>query len=127
MDKNIVFPSKSRWRLESKTFRDLTSYIVDVAYDYYSKTISLNVLDAVIKGKPVVHEWIVQILENPGEEVFTLRHHNENLHAIYRKILKGIKLIGHKCNHNYTCNHEDIQDHELLFTYETIEIPSEAQ
>jgi len=120
MGSNVV-PARSRWRLESKTFPELSGYVVTVQEDFFSKTIGLVALDAIVNGKPVVHEWIVKTLNNPGEEVFNLYHHDGNGNLLYRKILKGLKLIGHKCNHNYECEGDDLQDHELFFTFEELQ------
>ena len=38
-----------------------------------------------------------------------------------KKIIKDAKLVGHKCYHNYTCDGDDLQDHEIIFKYEFIE------
>jgi hypothetical protein len=121
MSNDTVLPARSRWRLEAKSLPELSSYTVSVQHDYYSKFIGITVLDAIVKGKPVVHEWIVKTLNNPGEEVFTLHHHDAQGNLLYKKVLKGVKLIGHKCNHNYECEGDDLQDHELFFSYEDLQ------
>jgi hypothetical protein len=121
MENNVVIPARSRWRVEAKTLPDLSSYVVDVQHDYFSKTVGISVLDALVKGKPIVHEWIIHTLNNPGNEVFSLHHFDANGNLLYKKVLKGVKLIGHKCNHNYDNDGDDLQDHELLFTYDNLE------
>ncbi len=118
---NVVLPTRSRWRVQAKTFSDLCLYTVKVQCDYYSKNVSMTVLDAIVKGKPIVHEWIVATLNSPGVEVFTLHHHDANGNLLYKKLLKGIKLVGHKCNHDYECEGDDLQDHELLFSYDELQ------
>lgn len=117
MTNETILPKRSRWKLEAKTFPDLVMYTMSVQHDYFSQTIALVVLDAIVKEKPIVHEWIVKTLNNPNEEVFSLYNHDGNGNVLYKKVLKGVKLIGHKCNHNYECDGDDLQDHELLFTY----------
>ena len=120
MENDIVIPAKSRYRLEAKTFPGLSKYVVNVKHDYFSKSVGFLAYDIMEKGKPVVHEWIIKTLERPGEEVFTLYHHDCNGNLLYKKILEGIKLIGHQCTHNYECEGADLQDHELFFTYEEL-------
>ena len=114
----VIVPARSRWRLEAETFQDLNRYAVSVQHDYYSKTIDVIVLDAIVGGKPIVHDWITKTLNSPGGETFTLYHHDANGNLLYKKILTEIKLIGHKSNLNYECDGDDLQDHELFFTYE---------
>lgn len=120
-DHNAVeFSRKFRWRLDSKTLPDLSQYVVEVQHDYFNKSLSATVLDAIVNGKPVIHSWILATLLDSSKEEFSLSQFEGNGYLLYKKVLKGIKLIGHKCNHNYECDGDDLMDHELLFTYETI-------
>lgn len=115
-----VVAAKFRWRLDSKTLPALAQYVVDVQQDYFNKSLSVTVLDAIVNGKPMVHTWILDTLLDSSNEEFTLTQFSANGDVLYRKVLQGIKLIGHKCNHNYECEGDDLVDHELLFTYDKI-------
>jgi hypothetical protein len=117
---DFVISARSRYRLEAKSLSEFRSYVVDVIHDYYNKTVSATVLDALVKGKPVIHEWIIRTLRDPGQEVLTLEQHDANGNTLYKKVLKGVKLVGHRCNHNYECEGDDLQDHELLFMYDEL-------
>lgn len=120
-NEEFVTPNRSRWRIESSTLPELELYVVDAQYDYYNKTISLTVLDAIVKGTPVVHAWIMTTLVDSSKEILTVRQFSGNGDTLYSKVLTGIKLIGHKCNHNYECDGDDLMDHELMFTYKNLE------
>lgn len=117
---SVVFASRSRYRLEAKSLPDLRTYVVDVQHNYFDKSVSATVLDALIKGKPVIHEWILKTLRDPNQEVLTIEQHDCNGKSLYKKVLKGVRLIGHRCNHNYECEGDDLQDHELLFIYDDL-------
>lgn len=118
---NYIIPSRSRWKIQSKKLKDLNSYIVSVKADYFNKFFTINVLDVLVNNKPIVHNWIIELLENPTVEEFTINHHDANGNFLYKKIIKDAKLVGHKCYHNYTCDGDDLQDHEIIFKYEFIE------
>ena len=118
---NVVLLKKSRWRLESNSLKDLSLYVVDVNLDYYFKSLYFTVLDAVVSGKPIIHNWIIDKVSNSEDDVFTVTHIDGNNNTIYKKILKGVKLIGHQCNHNYDSEDEDLQDHTLTFSYEELQ------
>jgi hypothetical protein len=115
----VEYSSKFRWRLESKSFPDLSKYVVDVQHDYFNKSLTATILDALIRGKPVVHGWILSVLADSSQEEFTLSQFEGNGDLLYEKKLTGIKLIGHKCHHNYECDGDDLMDHQVLFTYES--------
>lgn len=119
---DIVLPARSRFRVESLNLADLGSYVTDVVLDYYSKSVVLKVLDVILNGKPVVHDWIIDTLNNPGKERFIVHQHDANGNVLYKKVLKGIKLIGHVCNHDYSSEGNDLQDHELWFSYEELQV-----
>lgn len=119
---DIILPTKSRFRIESQNLPDLASYTIDVDLDYYSKKILLKVLDVIRNGKPVVHEWIIDTLNNPGKEKFVLHQHDANGNDLYKKVFKNIALIGHLCNHDYSCEGNDLQDHDLWFSYEELQV-----
>lgn len=122
LENKYVVPARSRWRIESKNLPELCTYTVDIQTDYFSKSIKIVVLDALRNGKPIVHGWITKTLNSPGEEEFSISHYDGNGNLLYKKILSTIKLIGHKCYHNYTCEGDDLQDHEILFTYEEMKV-----
>lgn len=121
VEEAFVTPRRSRWRLESNTLQDLSQYVVDVQYDYFNKSLLIKVLDAIVKGQPVVHSWILKTLLDASKEELKLIQFSGNGDELYVKTLKDIKLIGHKCNHNYECEGDDLMDHELMFTYKSLE------
>lgn len=120
-EKVFDVPSRFRWRLESNSLLEFKNYVVDVEYDYYTKTLKATVLDAMVKNKPVVHNWIMKVLLDSSNEELKLTLFSSNGDTLYTKLLKNIKLIGHKCNYNYECEGDDLMDHELIFTYKTLE------
>jgi hypothetical protein len=121
MENKAVYPVKFRWNLGSKSLPEFSSYVTNCQHDYYSKTVGAVVLDALVKGKPVVHEWIIKTLRNPDDEVLTISQFDGNGNLLYKKVMKGVKIVGHKCNYNYDCDGDDLQDHELVFTYDKLE------
>lgn len=118
----IVLPTRSRFRVECLNLPELESCTTEVNLDYYTKSIELKVLDVIKNGKPVVHDWIIHTLNNPNKEKLTVHQHDANGNILYKKILTGIKLIGHLCNHDYACEGNDLQDHELWFSYEELNV-----
>ena len=118
----VEYPTKSRYKLDSKNFTDLHGYVITAQEDHFTKSIYVTVLDAIVNGKPVVYNWISNTLRSPGEEVLTLTFHNDNGDVLYKKNFTGIRLMGHRSNHDYSCDHDDLQDHELKFEYKDLEV-----
>jgi hypothetical protein len=124
--KKVSIPAKFRFKFELRSFPELSQYVTDVELDCFSKTLDLIVLDAVVDKKPIVHEWIINTLNNPGKIDFLIRQYDFEGNLLYSKLLKKMKLIGHKCNHNYGMeDNKDLQNHELMFIYNDLEIIKE--
>lgn len=115
------YACRSRWHLRSSTFPDLHGLVSDVQHDYFNRSLTFKALDAVVGGKPVVHHWVLSALKDPSREEFTVSQFDGNGNVLYDKVLTGVKLVGHKCNHNYECEGDDLMDHELTFTYDNLE------
>ena len=120
-NKEMIYPSRFRWQLHSKTFPEFSTYVAQVRHDYLSKSVKAVALDAVVGGKPVVHDWISRSIKEIKDDELTIYQFDENGNQIYAKVLKGAKIVGHSCNHDYECDGDDLQDHELIFTYEELQ------
>lgn len=113
--------ARSKYLLEAESLPEFVNHVTEVKHDYFNKTVSVTVLDTVIKGIPVIHSWILKTIRESRGEVLTLQQQDADGNLLYKKVMKGVKLVGHVCKHDYSCEGDDLQDHELLFTYQDLE------